>query len=252
VATGEPWLGLAHGEEALTAFQEANHSRGVLLARFAMGGNAWALGDLERAESELVATLVAGDEFALGSSLRDVFLCNVLADRGALEEAKKPPLRLIERARARGTARYEGQARLALAGVHLYAGEIDAAEEQVFTALDLPHILPLDRMFGVALSAAVRLAQGDAGRALLAAEQAMALPLKHDGLGSRPAFTRLVHAEALHASGDIDRARAAIVEARRILLARAEKIPAEQHRSSFLERVPENARTLALAREWAG
>ena len=252
LATGEPWVGLAWAEKALAAFQEANHSRGVLLARFAMGGNAWALGALDRAERELTATLVAEEEFALGSSLRAVYLCNVLADQGALEEAKQPPLRLVERARARGSARYEGQARLALAGVLLRAGDLDAAEREALAGLDLPQLMPLDRMHGVALAAAIFLARGSPARALATSEQALALYLKHDGHGPRHAFARLVHAECLLATGDEPRARKALAEARDRLLARASRIADPALRAGFLERVPENARTLALAREWLG
>ena len=252
LATGEPWVGLAWAEKALAAFLEANHSRGVLLARFAMGGNAWALGALDRAERELTATLVAEEEFALGSSLRAVYLCNVLADQGALEEAKQPPLRLIERARARGSARYEGQARLALAGVLLRAGDLDAAEREALAGLDLPQLMPLDRMHGTALAAAIFLARGSPARALATSEQALALYLKHDGHGPRHAFARLVHAECLLATGDEPRARKALAEARDRLLARASRIADAALRAGFLERVPENARTLALAREWLG
>lgn len=252
LATGEPWTGLARAEEALAAFTEANHSRGVLLARFAIGGNAWALGALDRAERELTATLVADEEFALGSSLRAVFLCNVLADKGNLDEARKGPVRLVERARARSSPRYEGQARIALAGVLLRAGDLDAAEAEVLAALDLPQLMPLDRMHGTALSAAVFLASGRAAKALSAAEQGLALYLKHDGQGPRHAFARLVHAEALHATGDTERAKRALAEARSVLLARAAAVVDPGLRASFLERVPENTRTLALAEEWLG
>jgi hypothetical protein len=66
----------------------------------------------------------------------------------------------------------------------------------------------------------------------------------------RGAFVRLAHAEALHATGDLDAARRAIADARTHLLATAGKIPDPASRQSFLDSVPENARTLALARTW--
>jgi hypothetical protein len=59
-----------------------------------------------------------------------------------------------------------------------------------------------------------------------------------------------VHAEALHATGNTEAARAAIEVARASLLARAAKIKDPSWRASFLDRVPENARTLELARQW--
>jgi hypothetical protein len=66
----------------------------------------------------------------------------------------------------------------------------------------------------------------------------------------RGAFVRLAHAEALHATGAHDAARHAITEARARLLIIADKIAAPDYKASFLTRVPENARTLALADTW--
>jgi hypothetical protein len=66
----------------------------------------------------------------------------------------------------------------------------------------------------------------------------------------RGAFVRLVHAEALQATGVHDAARRAIAEARARLLAIADKIPDPGYRASSLADVPENARTPALAAAW--
>ena len=63
---------------------------------------------------------------------------------------------------------------------------------------------------------------------------------------------RLVYAQALRATGDAAGARGAIEAARARLLGRATKIQDAAFRASFLERVPENARTLALADAWCG
>ena len=68
----------------------------------------------------------------------------------------------------------------------------------------------------------------------------------------REAFVRLVHAEALHATGARDAARHAIAGARTRVVAIADKIPDPGYHASFLENVPENARTLALAAAWLG
>jgi hypothetical protein len=68
----------------------------------------------------------------------------------------------------------------------------------------------------------------------------------------RGAFVRLTHAEALHATGAHDAAARAIAGARARLLAIADKITDPAYKASFLERVPENARTLTLADAWPG
>jgi hypothetical protein len=68
----------------------------------------------------------------------------------------------------------------------------------------------------------------------------------------RGAFIRLARAEALHATGALDAARHAIAEARTRLYTIADQIADPEHQRSFLEAVPENARTLALALAWLG
>jgi hypothetical protein len=97
----------------------------------------------------------------------------------------------------------------------------------------------------------LRLAQGRAADALAAAEEAAAACAAMGGCGMyRGAFVRLARAEALHATGAGEAARAAIADAVTRLLAVAGKIPDAAHRARFLEAVPENSRTLARAREW--
>jgi hypothetical protein len=61
---------------------------------------------------------------------------------------------------------------------------------------------------------------------------------------------RLVLAKAQHAAGLDKAARRTIEAARERLLSRAQKILDADLRKSFLERVPEHARTLSLARQW--
>ena len=66
------------------------------------------------------------------------------------------------------------------------------------------------------------------------------------------ALLYLAHAETLDANGRRDDARRVIRAARDRLLERAAMIARPEWRESFLTKVPENARTLALAREWLG
>jgi len=105
----------------------------------------------------------------------------------------------------------------------------------------------------LATLAGLRLAQGRAAEARVAAEEAMA---RYTAMGAcglfRAGFVRLAHAEALHATGAHDAARAAIAGARARVLAIAGTISDPDYRASFLAQVPENARTLALARTWLG
>jgi hypothetical protein len=63
-------------------------------------------------------------------------------------------------------------------------------------------------------------------------------------------LVRLAHAEALNAAGQVEAARSRIAVARDAVLAQASRIRDPGRRASFLENVPENARTLELAGAW--
>jgi hypothetical protein len=103
------------------------------------------------------------------------------------------------------------------------------------------------------LLAAAQLANGRVTDALVTASTALATYEAFGACGMfRGAFVRLVHAECLHAAGDLSGARSAISTARDRILANAAKIGDADYKGSFLEKVPENARTLALARQWLG
>jgi hypothetical protein len=81
---------------------------------------------------------------------------------------------------------------------------------------------------------------------LIETGQAMRLPMS-EGRG------RWVLSEVFRRRGDfVTGARAAISTARDRILANAEKIGDANYKRSFLEKVPENVRTLALARQWLG
>lgn len=64
------------------------------------------------------------------------------------------------------------------------------------------------------------------------------------------ALLRLVHAEALHATGDHERGRLAIAAAHAWLCRQAEQIENPAWRQSFLDRVAEHRRIMELARTW--
>jgi len=247
----DPWSGLQHSQAALAHFQAAGHSRGILIAKVTLGMNAWFLGAFEQAERELRDTLCEEDELGPGTSLRTVSLISVLSERGELAEARRMATRMIAGGRAQGRALFEGHGRWALAGVLLRGGDLVGAEREAQAAEALLANLPLERPATALMLVAVHFAAGRAAEALAAAERAI---LEHDQVGGcsffRGARLRLLRAEALHALGERAKACEAIATARRRLLVIADKIGDPAYRESFLEEVPENRRTLALARLW--
>jgi hypothetical protein len=114
-------------------------------------------------------------------------------------------------------------------------------------------VIPLEHPGVLGTLSALRLAQGRTAEALTAAVEAVSRYTTMGGCGMfRGAFVRLAHAEALQATGAHEAARHAITEGRSRLFAIADRISNPDHKQSFLENVPENARTLALARAWLG
>ncbi|APR86396.1 Adenylate cyclase [Minicystis rosea] len=168
----------------------------------------------------------------------------VLAEAAALEAEAEAAFA------AQGHPRLVSFARLYRARICALAGDLDeamrlGAEAVALFAGTLPGRAP-----ALATLADFALAQGRTEEALGHAREAMEILTKLGGIEEGESQIRLAHAEALAAAGEVEAARVAIVEARDRLLARAGRISKPTLRESFLEGVPENARTLALHRAW--
>jgi eukaryotic-like serine/threonine-protein kinase len=251
----EPETGIVHGEVAEVLSRALGNRRFADSCVVYAAVNRWLLGANDEAERAMKAPLVADEEYGYGAAFRPFSLAWLLADRGAFDEARAWALRLVASGKERQMPFAEGRGHWALAEVLRRAGELDAADAELKTAFALlESASPVDLPGAFATLAALRLAQGRTTEALTAAEQGMA---KYQATGTcgyffRNAFLRLVHAECLDAAGLRDEARAAIASARDWLLSVAQKIRTPSYRTSFLENVPENRRTLELTRQWLG
>jgi hypothetical protein len=247
-ASGDPWAALGHAEAARDAYAEAQDTRDALYAACQTGLARLYLGQAEEAERVLRA--IPGRDFSLVTKRRDEHLLPVLLARGSLDEVRALLAARDDQARRlQGRARevVEARNRWLLGAVARRADEPAAAAREIATALDrglrtMLHDLPP----ALAELAAARLALGQPEEALAAAREAMGALAAAGGSTYYGPRVRLVHAEALLAAGDRDAARAAIADARARILAIAGRIDDPEARPSFLERVPENARTLAL------
>ncbi|MEM9487849.1 MAG: hypothetical protein AAGC55_01830, partial [Myxococcota bacterium] len=101
-----------------------------------------------------------------------------------------------------------------------------------------------------ALSARLAVRRGRFAAAVDSARTAVALLDRLGAVDSGESLVRLVLAEALDASGDRAAALIAIARAHTALLERAGQIAKLEWRSSFLDNIPEHARTIQLAEEW--
>jgi tetratricopeptide (TPR) repeat protein len=171
-----------------------------------------------------------------------------LLGQGRLREARAVTEEVLALFQAQGDRPREAIARTYRARILAAAGEHEAAAAEARTVAEGSGNTPSFRAYARAILADVALAEGRAADALAEAEQARSILTSLDGIiDEGESLIRVIHAEALAAAGDAAGARAAIVEARERLLARAEKVTDPALRRTFLERVPENARTLARA-----
>jgi tetratricopeptide (TPR) repeat protein len=245
----DPWSGLTHSDAIRAAFEVTGGELMYLNLQLFRGLNLWYLGAYDAAELALSGIAVADDALGVASYLRRLGLAWVRADRGALDDARELATQLRDHGQAQHNSLEEGRGRWVLAEVLRRMGDLEGAERELPVALAMA--VPLEHPAILGTLAALRLAQGRADEALAAAQDAVARCTAITGCGMfRGAFVRLTHAEALHATGAHDAARHAIADARARLFAIADTIGDPVHKASFVEAVPENARTLALARAW--
>jgi tetratricopeptide (TPR) repeat protein len=237
--------------EALTSFESAGHVRAVCNLRVSVGYGHLQLGAYAEAERVLREALIEADRLGLTgvSPSAKENLGMALAGQERWDEALAVAAEAVEAFRAQGNRRMEAGALIYLALMLAMAGDLEAAEREARAALAVDPPPPI-RAHALATLAEILLRRGDPAAALAAAREAIDLLDTLGTLEEGEALVRLVYAEALHASAD-RRAGSAILDARDHLLARAAKIRDPILRRSFLDRVPENARTMDRAREWA-
>jgi eukaryotic-like serine/threonine-protein kinase len=253
-AEDDPMKGLEHGETLSRISETTGQRRFVELAKNFIGMNRWCLGALAGTDRLIMDVSLSDNESGLASSYRPFVVAWLLADRGDFEEARRWAGQLIEAGRARRVPLDEGRGHWARAEVLRRAGELDGADTEIQAALAILRMVsPLDTPGALATLAAVRLAQGRVAEARAAAEEGVA---KYEAMAAcgffRGGFLRLVHAECLEMAGDHEAAKIAIAGARARLFVIAAKIGDPEYRKSFFEGVPENRRTLELARQWLG
>jgi tetratricopeptide (TPR) repeat protein len=206
------------------------------------------LGEIERAEITLKGALAEGRRMGLrrveAAALHN--LGRVLGWTDRLDEAIRTESEAVSAFVAQSDRRLEGAARVYLAEILLTARDTTRALAEVRRAVELLEGESPVRPYALAVLARALRARGDTAAANAAIAEAMR---GLDQLEEGEAVVRLTHAELLLDGGEVNAsaARAAIATAHDRLMARAAAISDEPTRRSFLTRVPENARTVALA-----
>lgn len=239
---------------AIQCFEQAGDQRNACARRERLGYALLEVGDHEASErvlAEAVATATRmGLHHVVATARHNLGL--TLARLGRIDEALAAEQAALAAFRASGNRRMVGASLEYVALIHLEAGDHAAAEHAAREALAVasaPPELPLNQAESRAILARALLAAGQPGAALALAREALAQLEGLGGIDDGEAIIRLTLAEALVAVGERADAAVAARRARERLLHRAEAISDPAVRASFLGRVPENARTLAVAAE---
>jgi tetratricopeptide (TPR) repeat protein len=245
--------GLRH-EVAAASFEEAGNLRNALRERANLGYVYLLAGSFAEAERVLRDVLGAGERmglrFVVATALQNLGL--VLAWVGRLEEGRDVEKRSVNEFSSQSDVRLLSASLSYLARIELRLGSHADALQDAQAALDASVEHPSVRAQALSTLAEIDLALGRPADALQAAQRAKAILDSPAGVEDGHVLIRLVYAEGLHGTGDLAGARAAIEEARTRLLEAASKISDPALARSFLDNVPENARTLELARQWLG
>jgi serine/threonine protein kinase/tetratricopeptide (TPR) repeat protein len=212
------------------------------------------LGELEDAEEILRQMLLDAERMGIpmivGGAKQNLAL--TLLRRGQAGAARGVAEEAIAIFSRQGDARSEGYARQYLARALAADGDLERAEVEARSAVELLASVPPSLPTALATLAHVHLALGNLASARHESRSAWEIAHRTGTLEEGECWVAAIHADVLAAAGELEAAHEAVAEARARLLARAEKIADVRMRRSFLERVPENAALLARARQWLG
>jgi serine/threonine-protein kinase len=237
-------------EASAAAFGEAGDSRNACRQRSNVGDLLLSLGAHREAAEVLAAALESAQPMGV------YFVSALLANLGCAllrlgNSAAADVLGdAVAMAHAQGNGRAEAFTRAYLAQALAAAEPSDlvGAEREARASLELGASSPASRAYALAVLADLSLRRGNPDDALASAREACRRLEEHHGAEGAELFIRATLASALVARGEHVEARAVAFAARGRLLASAGRIADPQLRASFLERVPENARTLELVR----
>jgi hypothetical protein len=252
--SGDPTAVLHEFEQCVACFEAVGDLRQSCLHRRNVGYAKLELGLFEAAETDLRSALASAMRLQIdfvANSARQA-LAMAMAYRGRLSEARALQTEAWEWFVKRQDVRMAALSRLYLTFIFALEGDLEAAERGARATLEqLPERASL-RPMALASLARVLMARDCLDEAAVLADEAMALLDRLDNVELGEALVRLVQAETLAARGERDGAHAAIAQARDALLSRAARIGRADWRRSFLQNVPEHARTLELAQSWLG
>lgn len=238
---------------ALDAFREAGDARNACNAHVSLGFAFVELGQIERARSVLEEALASAERLrlpAVATRARQN-LGLVLGWCGDLTTARALLTQVTKESSDQTNVRFEGWTRIYLSNTLLALGDADAALAEATIAEALLASTP-PALAGALAARARALVCGDrVSDALPVAEQAMQILTSLGAIEEFETLVRLAWVESLLRGGRLAEGQAALAEAQRRILARADAISDPALRRSFLERVPENVAIFSPPQEVA-
>jgi hypothetical protein len=250
----KPWLALTHAEQGHRILLEVGERTSTSIG-YVVGMALAALGDAHGGVEQLAQSeshaLRLGDESMLAPSQMTQLLVLALSPEethwqrarvlaNALLDAKTHNVLIL------------GMAHAALAKVAVSTGDWHEARTRAHRAIELLTFSLPNLVFARACLGAALLAQGQSTEARTCMEVA-AKELESTG-GAGP-FAIMVHrtlAEVCFAQGDTEAGARSLRQALQSLRVRANDVPDTATRERYLRQVPENIRTLELARQYLG
>jgi hypothetical protein len=238
-----------HHVGAARFFEQAGDLRNACLAQIDAADALIGAGIAEEAERLVAAALPVAERMRLHAATMLALAVQALAQvfQGKSDAAYATATTAVERFPLLAESNLAWTfGRLALGLALRLRGDLAGAEAQLREAYALGH----PRVLSVRICLGrVCLERGDAAGALRIVRAVLAeMPDFHYW---RP-LAQLVVAEAHHALGEEDAARAAITLARASMLAGAARLKTPAHVRGYLEHMPDNRRVAELARAWLG
>lgn len=237
--------------EAMAAYEECGDRRAAIRERGNWGYVLMRLGSPDAAEAleqAHVDDLRMGLMYFAAGAAQNLTI--VLARAGRIEEAQRYLEKSLAICEAQSAHMMRIWSLVYAADVARFGRDWAGAEARARTAREAATSQVAARMYATACLADALWAQGRLDEARTEAARAMAELDGDELIDEGEELTRLVFARVAMSAGDRETAVSAIRKAREVVLARASKIRDEAWRTSFLERIPEHAEILALARAW--
>jgi tetratricopeptide (TPR) repeat protein len=248
----KPWQTFLHAEQAIQPFRELGQERYLALPQFMAGCTLASMGDSSSAAKLLHDALAIAQRLGAPRLSHHVktHVAMVLAwspEKAQQEQARELALELLKEQVPNSLL--PGRMSLVLSKVAVARGELREAETLARRASELlvPY-LPYRLLARTTLSASL-LVQGRISEAREEARLAVQELEQLGGAGFAALRSYLALAEACFADEDTEAGEPALRRALLSLRTRANDIPDLERRKLLLHRVPENVRTLELARQ---